>query len=213
MSRKLVTGQMPSKPKEGSDPGGRPAIIHIHPEKKEKLLNALRIGAHLTTAATLNSISYATLRNWVVLGRQNPESEYGALLVEIEKAISEWEVMDLSVIETHAKGRPAQYEMEIERDEDGAIVRDDKGRPMMRVARDSHGNPIVKVPAIKSDWKASMERLSRRNHRHWARRDQLPSAAETDPVLTFDNKQPETKETVSFEQSVANEIKRLEEEV
>lgn len=212
MSRKLVTGQHP-KPSPGSDPGGRPSMLEIDPTLKSKILAALRIGAPIETAAMLQGINYDTLRSWVVKGRQNPDSQYGALLKDIERAVAEWEVMDLSVIESHAKGRPAQYAMDVVRDSDGNIVFGKDGEPIKEIARDADGNPIVQSHAIKSDWRASMERLSRRNHKYWGSKSQLQVTFDPNAVLTFDNKQPETKETISFEESVAKEIKRLEEEV
>ena len=132
MSRRLLDGKRP-KPKKGANPGGRPTKLDIDPKLMDRLRQAILMGAPVLTAAALNDISYDTMRNWVLMGKENPDSQYGALLRVLNKAIAEWEVRDLSVIEAHALGRPAQYAMQPVRNNSGEIVygpeKDKDGQP------------------------------------------------------------------------------------
>lgn len=208
MSRKLIDGKHP-KPRPGANKGGRPRMFELTPDLIEKCIAPLRIGLPITTAFALHNVSYATLRMWVLKGHEEPDGVYGALLKKIEKAIAEWEARDMSVIDMHATGRPAQYEMEIARDRKGNPVLDEKGKPIMQVARDGNGNPIIKSPAVQSDWRAAMERMARRKPKFYGRRDLI----DVEAVLSFDNTQKATKETQSFEQKIAEAVERLEEDV
>ncbi len=210
MSRRLIDGKV-GKPKKGSDPGGRPTKFEIDPELPKKLRQAILIGAPILTAAALHDISYETMRGWVLKGKEDPSSEYGALLKIIQKSIAEWEARDLSVIEAHAVGRPAQYLQQPMRNEAGEVVLGPEGKPLMEYVRDAEGNPILQAAEIKSDWRAAMERLSRRKPRSWAKQLNI----DLDAVLTFDNNEREAKpaEALTFEQKIAQAVKELEEEV
>jgi hypothetical protein len=211
MSRRLVDGKLPVRKKDAAK-GGRPNMLELDPSIIPKVEAALRMGAPVLTAMAFNGISYDTVRLWVIHAKQNPESIYGELFSRVNKAIAEWEMKDISVIEAHAMGRPAQYEMEVVRDKKGKIVFDENKKPLMQVARDAEGNPILKSHAIKSDWKAALERMSRRKPASWARRDQLSVNFDQDAVLSFDNSKVETKEAMSFEQAVAKAMEKFDEE-
>ncbi len=210
MSRRLVDGKMP-KPKPGADPGGRPKKFDIDPDLIKKLRNAILLGAPVITAAALNDISYDTMRAWVLKGKEDPSSEYGALLRVIVKAVAEWEIRDLSVWDSHITGRPAQYLMQPMVNKRGEPLFDKEGKPMMEYVRDKEGNPILQQSEIRSDWRAAMERMSRRKPRSWAARLGL----DLDAILTFDNKEKENnpKEALTFEQRIAQAVQELEDEV
>lgn len=217
MSRKLLNGQMPGPPGPNAKKPGRPPIMELRPELIEKIEQAVKIGAPVLTAAALQGLSYDTVRSWVVQGAKQPDSIYGQFIRSINKAISEWEIGDLAVIHRHANGSPAQYEMEVVRDSKGEVVyapdrRTGESVPLMQIARDPEGYPIIKTHAIKSDWRAAMERLSRRKPRNWGRRDQVSVTVEPDEVLSFDNTNVETKEALSFEQEVANAMVKFDDE-
>lgn len=215
MSRRLVDGKLP-KPKKGSKAEkkmltGRPTKMEIDPELVKKLRNAILLGAPVLTAAALNDISYETMRSWVLKGKEQPDSEHGALLKVLSKAIAEWEIRDLSTWDAHISGRPAQYLMQPMLNQKGEPIFDREGKPMMEYVRDSEGNPILQASEIKSDWRAAMERMSRRKPRTWAQKLNV----DLDAVLTFDNKEKEAnpKEALSFEQRIAQAVQELEDEV
>jgi hypothetical protein len=206
VSRRLVDGQLPKRSLVKTKIGD---ITDLTPELIAKIIKPLQIGASVTTASAFNGVHYDTMRMWVLKGKEHPETIYGELIRAIEKAIAEWEVRDISVLEKHAMGAPAEYQMDVVFDEHGQLIRDASGNPVMQVARNKDGNPIVKRSEIKADWKAALERLSRRKPRYWASRD----TASEEAVLTYDNKKPETREAITFEQRIAEAIDKLEEDV
>ncbi len=207
MSRRLVDGKLPAR-KKGSDKG-RTSILELTPDLIEKIEAPLRIGSPIDTAFALQGINYDTLRNWVIKGHERPDSLYGVLINRVKKAIAEWELRDLSVMDRHAMGAPAEYEMEVVRDHKGKILMDDAGKPMKQIARDSEGNPIIRRREVRSDWRAAMERLSRRKQKIWGNK----VSVDVESVLTFDNKKPETKEAMTFDERIAQAVRQLEEDV
>jgi hypothetical protein len=214
MSRRLVDGKHP-KPKTKAAQqkmleGRKPKFI-VKPEILQKAEQALRIGSTIDIAFAISGISYETLRQWIIKGHEHPDSQYGALIEKIKQAMAEWEIGDLSVIQRHAFGAPAEYEMEIVRDKKGNPIMLPDGKPVMQVAKDGDGNPIIKRKAIESDWRAAIERLSRRKPKIWAKTERL----DLDGVLTFDNKEREAKpaEAMTFEQKIAEAVRKLEEDV
>lgn len=210
MSRRLVDGTMPV-PGPNAKRAGRPKRIDIEPGLIQRLRNAILMGAPVLTAAALNDISYETMRSWVIKGKERPDSEYGALLSIISKAIAEWEIRDLAVLDAHATGRPARYAMQPVINSDGIVVKGNDGKPLMEYVKDSEGNLIIESSEIKSDWRAAMERLARRKPRSWGPRLSL----DMDAVLTFDNKEKEVnpKEAMTFEKRIAEAVRELEDEV
>lgn len=211
MSRRLVDGKKPAKPKKGSNPGGRPTKFEVDPELVKKLRNAILMGAPILTAAALNDISYEVMRSWVLKGKEDPSSEYGALIQVLTKAVAEYELRDLAVLDQHAMGRPAQYAMQPVLNKKGDAVTGPDGKPLMEYARDGEGNPILLASEVKSDWRAAMERLSRRLPKKWRRQLDV----DLDVVMTFDNTNRENKEkeAMSFEQRIAAAVDELEDEV
>lgn len=208
MSRRKfgATEETPIPP--GANKGGRPT--QLTPELLEKMLQPLHIGARVQTAAALNNIGYDTLRAWVLKGHEDPESLYGELIRRVTQAIATWELRDISVLDKHAMGAPAQYEREVVRDKDGSIIMGTDGKPLMQIARDDDGKPILKTSEIKSDWRAAAHRLASRLPKYWNKEDNI----DHDAVLTFDAKEREIKpiEARTFDQKIADAVKKLEEE-
>lgn len=207
MSRKLLDGTLPTR-KPGSNKG-RTAILELTPELIDQICAPLVIGTPIDTAAALRGISYDTLRSWVLKGNMDPDSVYGVLLKRIAQTIAEWEARDLSIIERHAQGAAAEYEREPVIDDKGKMVLGPDKQPLTKIARDPDGRPIVKRPAVKSDVRAAMWRLERRKPKYWERKYQIEDAR---GVLSFDNKEPETKEALSFDEKVAQAMKKFEDE-
>lgn len=210
MSRRLVDGKLPQR-KKTAKKGGRPNKMEIDPELMNKLRNAVLMGAPIVTAAALCDISYDTMRAWVLKGKEDPSSSYGELLRILNRAIAEWELRDLSVIDAHAHGRPAKYAMKPVLDGKGKPVFDHEGKPLMEYDRDAEGNLVLLQSEIKSDWRAAMERMARRKPRMWGRHLNV----DVDAVLSFTNEEREVnpKEAMSFEQRIAEAVRELEDEV
>ena len=193
------------------DEGGRQSMLELDDDIEGRILNALRIGASVSTATAFQGLCYDTVRYWVLRGKEDPSGRYGQFISRVHKAIAEWEMRDLSVIDAHAHGRPAQYMMDPVRDSEGNLVYESPGKPLMQIARDADGNPILKSEEIKSDWRAAMERMSRRMPRYWSRRDQ--NSLEIDGVMTLDNKKADSKEAMTFDERVRAARKRVEEDI
>jgi len=128
MSRRLVDGVMvkPAVPHAGKQVGTGTTLTE---ELIKDICRPLLIGLPVSSSCALLSIGYDTLRYWVVQGYEHPDSIYGKFINEVKKAIAQWETRDLSVIEMHAQGKPATYEMEVVREPDGTVARDEKGSP------------------------------------------------------------------------------------
>lgn len=207
MSRRLVDGKQPTR--VIPEKAGRTSNLELDDTIETKILNSLRIGANVNTAGAFAGVSYDALRTWVLKGKENPDSRYGAFIKKVEKAIAEHEMGDLAVIHAHANGRPAQYEMEVVRDHDGKIIYESPGKPLMQIARDGNDNPILKSSEIRSDWRAAMDRMSRRFPRYWSRTDLIDVQHNHDSILTLDSKKAESKEALSFEQRVEAAMKKI----
>jgi hypothetical protein len=174
-NRRLVDGKNPRE-MENYEPAkntGRPKIPkELTPELIEKIVGPLRLGAPIPTAFELFDIPYVTLRYWATRAKEEPDSLYAELLNTVRKAVAEYEIRDLSVIDKHVIGAPAEYKSKPVLDSKGNFILDEKGKPMTILERDAEGNPILLKKEIPSDWRAAMERLSRRKPRYWAKTDQ-----------------------------------------
>lgn len=190
---------------------GRPSKLEIDPDLIKKMRNAILLGAPIVTAAALNDISYETMREWVLKGKEDPSSEYGALIRQLQKAIVEWEIRDLSAWDAHIHGRPAQYLTQQVVVDGKPLTDPNTGRPVMEIVRDGEGNPVIQASEIRPDWRAAAERLARRKSKTWAKQINV----DLDVVLTFDNKEREAKpaEAMSFEQRVAMAMKKWDEKI
>lgn len=144
----------------------------------QKICAAVRAGSFLEVAAIAVGITRQTLHNWIKWGKADKNSLYGAFFYAVCKALCESELRDVLVIDHHANGRPAEYEMEPVRDGEGKLVYDDNGKMMMQIARDGSGDPIIKRSEIKSDWKAAAWRLQHKAPKRWALNQIEPDEAE-----------------------------------
>lgn len=190
---------------------GRPTRLEKDPELIKKIRNAILLGAPVMTAAAINDVPYDTFREWIVHGRENPDSNYGELLKIVCKAVAEWEIRDLAAWDAHVTGRPAQYLKQQMINAKGEPIFDSEGKPVMEYVRDADGNLILEASEIKPDWRAAAERMARRKPKVWGQR----LGIDLDAVLTFDNndKINHEREALSFEQRIAKAVKELEEEV
>ena len=199
MSSRLVDGV---NPKSGT-------LLETNPELIEKICAVLRIGAYIEVAAALNGIGYNTLRSWVIKGKSDPDSMYGKFLRAVEKAFSEAEIRDLATIDKFANGQDAQYEMEVVREKDRSIIYDSNGKPMMQIARDAEGKPIIKRSEIRPKWEAAAWKMARRNPKRWG---QMVDAANESSIMDVEQETaPREREVISIEQKNKKiaEVKQL----
>lgn len=75
-------------------PGGRPS--KLNPERKERLLRALRTGAHAETACRVAGIGYSTFAEWMQRGKgihkRGGGKEYTEFAEAVTQAIAEAEM-------------------------------------------------------------------------------------------------------------------------
>lgn len=198
-SRRIIDGKHPAS---GTKLEEDPSLV-------TKIANVLRIGAHVEIAAIINGINYNTLRSWVVRGKENPDTIFGEFNRAVEIAFGQAEIRDLSVIDLHANGRPAEYEMDPVKDSKGDIVFGKDGNPVMEIARNAEGNPIIKRSEIAPNWKAAAWKLERRHPKRWGRVDTLaviPSVMDAEQDM-----QRQEKDVITLEQKQKKiaEIKQL----
>jgi transposase len=89
------------KEKAKKHPGGRPT--KLTPDVRTKILTCLRAGTYLETAAAMAGIHRDTLRVWLLTGAEKPRSAFGQFAIEVEKAMAESELRDLTLIGTAAQ--------------------------------------------------------------------------------------------------------------
>lgn len=213
MSRRLVDGKMP-KPRPSAKKGGRPllknTILDIDPDLINRISNAVKMGSYIEAAAAINGIGYSTLRSWVLKGKEHPDTLYGAFNRAMEKALSEADLRDLAMIDQNATGRPTEYEYVAIRDNDGKVLFDKDGKPLMEIARDGDGRPIVKRSEIKADWRAAAWKLERRNPNRWGRWERQEQASILDAHKEQDRlNQPKDVITDEQRQKKVEEVKTL----
>lgn len=131
----------PAFKKPGS--GGRPTKLTA--ELQQKIVNAMRGGAYLETAAALVDVNRFTLQRWLKKGARSKNSDYGRFCVAVERAMAEAEMRDLAVIDKAANGTAAEL------DENGKQVRAESPR----------------------NWHAAAWRLERKFPKKWGRTEKF----------------------------------------
>lgn len=67
----------------------------LTPERQTKILNAIRAGAYMETAAAASGIDRITLHLWLKRGNAEPESIYGAFVDAVHEAQASAELRDV----------------------------------------------------------------------------------------------------------------------
>lgn len=75
---------------------GRPE--KLTPEVQQKIVDAIRMGAYIETAAAYAGINKSTLYDWMKRGARAKSGKYKEFSNAIEKALAESEMRDLAVI-------------------------------------------------------------------------------------------------------------------
>ena len=154
------------------------------------------MGNYIAVAARQYGINPITIQRWIAKGIEDQKSIYGGFSQQLDQALAEAEARDLASVDTHANGRPAVYKEEPVLDKKGQPVMVD-GKPLMKLARDKDGKLVLLQTEIKSDWKAAMAKLERRNKRRWGMNDLAQSASEQElPTQNMRDVTPEQKDSV-----------------
>lgn len=75
---------------------GRPE--KLTPELQQKIVDAIRMGAYIETAAAYAGINKSTLYDWMKRGARAKSGKYKEFSNAVEKALAESEMRDLAVI-------------------------------------------------------------------------------------------------------------------
>lgn len=201
---------MPAFKKVKRSSGGRELIT---PELIEAIVNALRAGSYIETAAACAGIHKSTLHLWLKKGRTKSgkiktSTPYGALIVAVEKAQAEATMRDLYNIDTCAMGQEWEYE----RHPDGSF--DENGNDIsghLILRGGWKGTPIVKKIGLPPDWHASAWRLERKNPKEWGRTDKVEhSGKDGGPIQTAKTIKPDTpEEKVARRERIKDKIRIL----
>lgn len=77
-------------------PGGRPSMFT--PEARERILQAISVGAHLETAAQVAGVSYSTFNRWMQRGEREKRSAFAQFTRDVHAARARLEVKLLAVM-------------------------------------------------------------------------------------------------------------------
>lgn len=149
--------------------GGRPPKIELSPEMVNNIAAAIQMGMYIEVAAALNDVSRESLRKWMKLGAERPNTVYGNFYRAIRKALAFMEASGVKNIQNHIGGRPIEYAQAAQIDAAGNPIMGPDGKPIMILQLDANGNPIKIRDEIKSDWKAAAWLLERRGPKRWGR--------------------------------------------
>lgn len=167
------------------------AEAKLTPEFIEKVTNYLRLGCYIETAVVMAGTSKQTFYTWIKKGHQEEKGIYRDLLDAVERGQEECTARDLLVIDKCANGQEAEFL----RDDDGEIVRNQRGFP------------ILKRPHMEPDWNAAAWRLERRKPGQWSRTNKLElSGPDGSPIQTSQETEEERIERL---QRIAEYQKKL----
>lgn len=152
------------------------------------------MGNYIAVAARQFGVQPRTVQAWIAKGIEDEKSIYGVFSHQLDQALAEAEARDLASVDSHANGRAAVYE----RDENGKVVLDKKGMP------------IVLQSEIKSDWKAALAKLERRNRKRWGVTDLAQSASEQELPPTRDVTPDQKNSVLNEVRSVIEALDELE---
>lgn len=114
----------------------------------ENIINAMRAGAYVETAAVVNGVAKQTLYTWLkIANKPKCPKIYTRLLDAVERGFEECSMRDLMVIDKAANPDKMAYKL---KDENGEQI------------YDKDGLPVYIKPRL-ADWQAAAWRLERRS--------------------------------------------------
>ncbi len=147
--------------------GGRPT--KLTPEAQELIVNAVRAGTYLETAAALAGVCKDTLHEWLKRGANSKSGIHKRFSDSVAQALAESEHDDASVIRKAAAG----YD----------VVK-------QKVVAGPDGTVTTVEKTHEFSWQAAAWRLERRFPQRWGRRESLELTG--DPEKPIEIKQTDT---------------------
>lgn len=150
---------MPKKQTKKKNKGGRPTKFNR--EIRDKIINAIKAGMYVESAAKYAGISKDTFYDWLDKGAKKLDPKLVEFSDAVGKAMGESELRDVLNIERAAQGAKAKYD----------------------------ANGVLTQQEMKPDWKASAWRLERKFPKRWGRRDTMKIEDENtdDPTTQEEN--------------------------
>lgn len=148
---------------------GRPT--KFSPAIAKRIVDAVRMGNYLETAAGLAGLSKETLREWLTQGARMRETDPATLTIEqkrrvdfsvsVEKAILEAEERDLARVDLAAQG----YDVE-----------------KVKTVESPTGSETTITKEKRFEWQAAAWRLERRSPKKWGRRLDVNAGISASPL-------------------------------
>jgi hypothetical protein len=158
---------------------GRPTLL-IQPNVKQRLINAIRLGADMTTARKYAGVSDKALKNWLQWGNEEESGPYADFVLEMDKAFVECELRDLESLEKAANGQAEE--------------------------RNKVTGEITKL-YIKPDWRAAAFRLERRYPTKYGRKQIIKIDDESAPA-NIDKPQQGSFDDINIHKQLVDLIKQ-----
>lgn len=156
----------------------QPEAIHVPPppaepgrptkfteEVRQRIIEAISIGASLPAAAAHAGVAQQTVRNWLKLGKDQTEGEYFEFLEGFTRARDKAELAAITAFRT---GLTATSEVKMNTEEFSETRLDREGKPYT-YKRTRTTKSEIKRPA---DWRAGLAWLERRNANRWMQKTQ-----------------------------------------
>jgi hypothetical protein len=128
-------------------PRGRPT--KLTPDLQERIVEAIRAGAYVETAAALAGVNKTTFYDWLRKGARAKRGAYHDFSLAVEEALAQSEADDLAVIEKAGRGYEVRRTKAV-RSEDGTVE-------------------TTVETSTRFDWQAAAWRLERRFPERWGR--------------------------------------------
>lgn len=142
---------------------GRPT--KLTPEVKEAIVNQIRIGNYIETAALVAGISKQSLYDWLKRGREAKRGIYKDFLDAVEQAQAEAEARDLSLIDEAGHGMAAVVIKEsYEKNKEGQLVLIER----------------TEEKRVTKDWRAIAWRLEKKHPKKYGKQSKLEITATID---------------------------------
>lgn len=186
-----------TKPRRGA---GRPVgTTKLTPEIQAVIVDAIRCGNYIETAAALAGIHKDTIYEWLRKGATAPEGDrYRDFTDAVYEALAQSEAEAVTAI--HEAGMPHEViKSRIIRKplfEDGKPILDDDGKPVLVTE-------TIEETTVEHDWRALAWLLERRFSKRWGRREYLETAITEKPIEEMSDAEIDTELTEILEKAEA----------